>query len=252
MTPHLTGNRWLAFHRPVPGSKARFFCFPYAGGGASIYRGWQRLLGPLVEVCPVQLPGRENRIDEPPYSRLDRLIPSMSEALLSFLDRPFVLFGYSLGATLAYEWARRLRTEHRLEPQLLIVAARGAPHLPPTWPRSYDLPLDEFKRHLRELSGTPEGVLENAELMELMLPQLRADFEIHDTYRGSEEPPLGCPITVLGGREDRAVPPEALRPWSAVSEGPFELHLLAGDHFGLLQGPLLPARIKSVLEGALR
>ena len=247
----LADNPWLAFCRPIPESRARFFCFPYAGGGASTYRSWQGLLGSLVEVCPVQLPGRENRIGEPPFTRLDRLVESMDEALLPLLDRPFVLFGYSLGATLAYEWSRYLHTEHGLEPELLIVAARGAPRLPPTWPRSYDLPLDEFKRHLRDLSGTPEDVLENEELMELVLPSLRADFEIHDTYQGSPPPPLRCPVVAFGGRDDGAVPPEALPPWSEVTEGPFEMHILPGDHFGLLQSRRLPDEVTDVLERAL-
>lgn len=245
------GNGWLAFHRPVPASRARLFCFPYAGGGASVFRSWQGLLGPLVEVCPVQLPGREGRINEPPLTSLDELIPALDSALLTALDRPFVLFGYSLGATVAYEWAQRLRTEHGLEPELLIVAARGAPQLAPTWPRSYDLPDEDFKRHLRELSGTPEEVLDHEELMELMLPQLRADFEIHDTYRGSATPRMRCPVVAFGGRDDRAVPPEALPPWKDVSEGTFELHLADGDHFGLLQSAFLTQEVAAVLRRAL-
>ena len=251
MASERCGGRWLAYYRQLPESRVRLFCLPYAGGGASAYRSWQGIMPADVEVCPVQPPGREQRIREAAISSIERLIEAIDAALGPMLDRPFVLFGYSMGATVAFEWAHRLRMEHGTEPQLLIVAARAAPQLPPTEPRMYDLPDDEFKERLRDLSGTRDGVLENEELMELVLPLLRADFEIHDTYRPTTRPPLTCPIVVFGGREDDTVPEESLRLWSAVSDGPFDLHLLPGDHFGLLESRALPERIAAMLEGVL-
>ena len=245
------GGPWLAYHRLFPESRARLFWLPYAGGGASAYRSWQGIKPDDVEFCPVQPSGRENRLRETAISSIERLIEGIDAALAPMLDRPFALFGYSMGATVAFEWAHRLRMERGMEPQLLIVAARAAPQLPPTWPRMYDLPDDEFKQSLGDLSGTPEGVLENEELIELLLPLLRADFEIHDTYRPPTRPPLTCTIIAFRGRDDDAVPEESLRFWIAVSDGPFDLHLLPGDHFGLLESRSLPERIAAMLEGVL-
>ena len=251
MPPERSRERWLAFYRQLPGSRMRLFCLPNAGGGASAYRHWQGIMPADIEVCPVQPPGRENRILEAPFCSIEGLIEAIDAALGPMLDRPFALFGHSMGAAVAFEWAHRLRLARGLEPRLLIVAARAAPQLPRTWPSMYDLPDDELKRRLRDLAGTPEGVLENEELMDLLLPLLRADFQIHDTYRPTTRPPLSCPIVAFGGHDDDAVPDESLRRWSEVSAGRFDLQFLPGDHFGLLGGRALPERISAMLGGDL-
>ena len=246
-----TASRWISFRRDLPRARLRLFCFPFAGGGASAYRLWQSAMPEGVEVCPVQPPGRENRVREAPFRRTEALIDALDEALRPLVDRPFALFGYSMGATLAFEWAHRLRRELGVEPEVLLVAARAAPHLPRLCPLMYELPDDELKARLEELAGTPKEILGNDELMELLLPMVRADFEMHDTYRFSEREPLRCPVVAFGGVADAAVPTSELEAWARVSRGDFELLSLPGDHFGLLQGERLAGEVARRLASRL-
>jgi medium-chain acyl-[acyl-carrier-protein] hydrolase len=204
-----------------------------------------------VDVCPVQPPGRENRIRESPLRRTGALVEAMDEALRPLVDRPFALFGYSMGATVAFEWAQHLRRTRGVEPERLIVAARAAPQVPRLWPEMYSLPDRQMKRQLLELAGTPPEILENEELMEILLPLLRADFEIHDTYAPSSLEPLDCPIDVFGGVDDPAVPEEHLRAWEAVTRAECRLRRLPGDHFGLLRGEPLTDEVRRLLESTL-
>jgi len=225
---------WIAFGRPNPEARLRLFCFPYAGGGASIYREWGSDLPRDIEVCPVQLPGRENRIREEPIRRMEPLLDALSSGLDAYLDRPFALFGHSMGATIGYELARRLRAEGKNGPLVLLVAARRAPHVPPPESPIYDLPDESFKQSLRDLAGTPEGFFDDTELVQLFEPMLRADFEINDTYRPSGDLLLDCPISVFGALDDDAVPLGHLEAWREVTRGPFRLEMLPGDHFTVI------------------
>lgn len=224
---------WFADLRPKPQAQFRLFCFPYAGGNAAaIYRNW---LGnsPLIEMCPVQLPGRGARIREAAHTSLDQLIQEIAPAIIPFLDKPFAFFGHSMGAMISFELTRALRRAGASLPAVLFVSGRGAPHIPDVDPPTYDLPEDEFIQELRSLNGTPKEVIEHPELMKLMIPLLRADFSTCQTYAYSAEPPLDCPIIVLGGLDDREVAPELLHPWREHTTGAFKLQLLPGDHFFL-------------------
>jgi medium-chain acyl-[acyl-carrier-protein] hydrolase len=235
-TPTMTKppvNSWIAFRKPRPQGRLRLFCFPYAGGGASIYRGWQEALPPEIEVCPVQPPGRENRLSEKRFLRVGPLAEAITEAIRPLTDLPFAFFGHSLGAVVAYETARRLRESGGPGPVQIIVSARRAPGVPPRDEPTYSLPPDEFRAKLEELEGTPEAVLEHPELMELMEPLLRADFELNDTYEPSSGSPLDCPVTVFGGLEDPDVDREHLEPWREITRGAFRLRMFAGGHFFL-------------------
>jgi medium-chain acyl-[acyl-carrier-protein] hydrolase len=149
------------------------------------------------------------------------------------MDRPFALYGHSMGALIAYELARRLREAGRAEPVHLFVSGCRAPQLADTRDVTYDLPDPEFIEELRRLKGTPSEVLEHEELLRLVLPLLRADFAVAQTYRYSEGPPLGCPLTAVGGLQDEEVTREQLTPWREMTTGAFSLHMLPGDHFFL-------------------
>lgn len=241
---------WISFHKPRPKADVRLLCFPYAGGGALAYRHWAASMPETIEVLPVQLPGRERRLREPPYTRLDPLVEAATAGLLPYLDRPFAIFGHSMGALIGLEIARKLRREHQLEPVHLLVSARRAPQLPPDHTGDYKLPHDELIERLREMNGTPAEVLEHPELMELMLPLLRADFELNETYEPTEHPPLECPVTAFGGLEDTEVPKETLEAWSDVSAGPFKLRMFPGDHFYLNQHQKV--LIQAITEELLR
>jgi len=217
--------------RPNPGARLRLFCFPYAGGGASIYGAWGRLLPPEVEVVAVQLPGRENRIGEKAFSRMDELIPRMAEALTAFMDRPFALFGHSNGGLMAFEIARLLRREGRAAPVLLVTSGRPAPHVTIEAPDLHDLPEAEFHDMLRRFNGTPEEVLQNAEIMGLITPMLRADFALGETYDYTPEPPLEMPLSAYGGVGDAEVPTWSVEAWSEQAAGEFRSVLFPGGHF---------------------
>jgi medium-chain acyl-[acyl-carrier-protein] hydrolase len=232
----------------------RLFCFPYAGGNASIYRNWARAVPAEVEIVPVELPGRGNRITEPALRSLPSLISELAAAVSPHLGREFAFFGHSMGAVIAFELARELRRREGAEPRCLFVSGRRAPQIPDTAP-TYALPDPEFKGELHRLNGTPKEVLENEELMTLVLPLLRADFELIQTYRyDSSSPPLNCAIAVYGGTLDHEVPPEMLWPWKELTTAGFSLHLLAGDHFFLRshEAELLKLVREELLRAATR
>lgn len=231
---------WIVTH-PQVGAGMRLICFPYAGGGASVFRSWgQNSMLSNVEVCAVQLPGREARLTEPPIEDLRHLVPLLREALEPYLDRPFALFGHSIGALLSFELARELRRTNGIEPRHLFVSGCPAPHLPPS-ERMCDLSEDEFLERLCRFNGTPSEVLNHPELMRMMLPAVRADFALRDRYDYKDEPPVSCPITAFGGMADTHVDCAVLRAWREHTGDRFQLWLFQGDHFFMrsAQEPML-------------
>jgi medium-chain acyl-[acyl-carrier-protein] hydrolase len=224
-------HSWLALPKPYPNADLRLFCFPYAGGSALIYRDWWKGLTSHIEVCAVQLPGRGMRLGEPPFTRVEPLVDALMPVIMAHADKPFAFFGHSMGALISFELARALRREHGVEPFHLFISGRQAPSVTDN-EKTYDLPEQEFIEEVRRLNGTPKEILENAELMHLMLPLLRADFQLCETYTHAPGPPLDCPLTVFGGMQD-CVTPEELDQWRAYTNGPFALRRLPGDHFFL-------------------
>jgi medium-chain acyl-[acyl-carrier-protein] hydrolase len=211
----------------------KLFCLPYAGGTASIYRNWANNLPPTIQVIPVELPGRGGRLSEPPFVSFTHLVSALAEAMLPLLDAPFGFFGHSMGAIISFELARYLRSSSGREPDALFAAGRRAPHVPDTDPVTYNLPHDEFIEELRRIDGTPSEVLEHAELMELMIPLLRADFQLVQTYEYMAGDPLRCPIFAYGGLQDDEETRERMLKWQEQTESRFKLHMLPGDHFFL-------------------
>jgi surfactin synthase thioesterase subunit len=185
-----------------------------------------------IEVCPVQLPGRENRLSEPPLTSAVEAARLAVEALAPYFDLPFAFFGHSLGALVAYESAQALRRAGGPQPRHLIVSAHRAPQLPMRHEPTWQLPEEEFRVRLEELNGTPKEVFQHEELLALILPLLRADFRLAETYThpaGYE--PLDCPVAVFGGRQDTDVNEDDLTPWGEVTRGGCVLKMMDGDHF---------------------
>lgn len=228
-----TSDRWIVRPRPSPRARLRLFCLPHAGGGASAFRGWADALPPEVEVCPVQFPGRENRVAEPAFDRVPPLVEALADAVEPFLPLPFALFGHSNGALIGFEVARTLRARGRPGPVHFFASGRRAPDLPSGRPPTHHLPDAEFLAELQELGGIPPQVLEHPELMAVLLPTLRADVAIHETYGFREELPLACPVTAYGGLADPKVSREQLQAWERHSAGPFVMRLFPGGHFYL-------------------
>jgi medium-chain acyl-[acyl-carrier-protein] hydrolase len=229
--PTVVRDPWVVFPRRVPDAKLRLFCFPYAGGGASIFARWGELLPPGVELVAVQLPGRESRLAEKPYAEMVPLVEKLAEALAPYMDLPFALFGHSNGGLMAFELARRLRADGRRQPAHLFVAGRPAPQVELTDPPVHDLPEAEFMAALRRFGGTPEEVLENEEMMSLIAPLLRADFSLGETYRFAPGPPLALPVSAYAGAADAEVPVWQVEAWKEQTTAAFRLEIFPGGHF---------------------
>jgi medium-chain acyl-[acyl-carrier-protein] hydrolase len=229
----LATSNWVSVPKQNQQPGHRLFCFPYAGGAASIYRGWANKLPPGIEVYPVQLTGRGNRLGEPPYKRIETLVADAADALLPYLDGPFAFFGHSMGAMISFELARLLRREHKPTPAHLFLSGRSAPHKLKNESSTYNLPEPEFIEELRRLKGTPQEVLDHPELMDMLSPILRADFELCETYRYVPEPPLECPITAFAGLRDQDVTREQIEGWREYTSSSFTLRMFPGDHFFL-------------------
>lgn len=228
----ISDKQWFTVQKPLPNAHMRLFCFPYAGGGPHVFRPWSQILPDFIEVVATQLPGKGRRIAEPPYRRMDHLIEELAEAIKPELDRPFAFFGHSMGSLVAFELTRVLRKAGAPLPLHIIVSGGGAPQHPRDRRVLYDLPHDEFIEELKELNGTPKEVLENEELLELLLPLIRADFEVCDTYEYREEAPLDIPISAYGGLAD-TIKPYKIEDWSVHTTKTFRSRMLPGDHFFL-------------------
>jgi medium-chain acyl-[acyl-carrier-protein] hydrolase len=226
-------ERWIAFRTPNPQARLRLFCFPYAGAGAAIFCTWSEGLPADIEVCPVQLPGRGTRLMEAPFSQLSPLVQALAQALVPLLDKPFALFGHSLGALVAFELARQLRRQSGVQPVRLFASADRAPQVPPRGRPIHALPERDFLVELRRLNGIPEKVWEDEEMMQIMLPVLRADFAVYETYLYSSEPPLDCLVSSFGGLQDQKVSHGDLEAWRDQTRASFSLQMFPGDHFFL-------------------
>ena len=238
---------WVIRPRPRPGAIVRLFCLPWAGAGASSYGAWAEALPDTIELCAIQLPGRENRLREAPFVRMAELVDTLATALDGELLSASALFGHSLGGLIAFELARRL-TADGIPPAHLFIAGCAAPHFRRLRQPMHRLDDAALLGALRRFDGLPEWVLSQPELLDLVLPTLRADLEMFETYEYQREQPLTCALTAFGGIDDRAVLPMEVAGWERLTEGPFVLRLLPGSHFFI--GPQRPVVLEAV-TGAL-
>lgn len=244
-----SNNRWIVQTKEHP--RLRLFCLPYAGGGASAFRRWSEQLPYEVEICPVYLPGREHRLREPAFTRLTMLVEALAQGLRPVLDVPFALFGHSMGALISFELTRYLRRNALPMPVQLFVSAHRGPHLPMRRAPAHNLPDDELIDLLRQFGGTPQAVLQHTELMKIVLPVLRADFELCETYSYQPEASLACPISVFGGEQDTQVNVQELQAWQQQTCHNLTLHIFPGDHFFLHSQQALLLQTLSQQLGAL-
>jgi medium-chain acyl-[acyl-carrier-protein] hydrolase len=222
---------WFPYWRPKPGARLRLLCFPFAGGSASQFHRWAEF-GPSVEVLAVQYPGRETRFGEPPFRQVPALIEALGPVLTPLLDRPFALFGYSLGTHLCLELARWLQRVGAPAPLGLMLAAGVAP-LGDRERTIHTLPDEDFLRRLQSYGGIPPEVLAHQELLQLVLPIVRADFEMVCGYAPAVAPPLPIPFALWGGAEDTEPSPRDLERWRQFTSGHFAHQILPGGHFFL-------------------
>ncbi|MFL6143041.1 MAG: thioesterase II family protein [Labedaea sp.] len=226
-----SGSWFRRFH-PASRQAVRMVLFPHAGGSASYYLPLSEALSPYADVLTVQYPGRSDRFSEPCVDSVGALARGVADELRDWLDRPIVLFGHSLGASVAFEVARWLAADLAVPARELVVSGRHAP----ADVRDSGVHRRDDNGLLAQLSsmnGTDPRVLAEPELMEMFLPALRADYRAAETYVYSPGPPLGCPILALVGDSDDYVSPAQMRRWRDYTTGEFELAVLPGDHFYL-------------------
>lgn len=232
--PPMKGGSGPWLKRLSAGSEGspRLYCFPYAGGGPGVFRGWSRLVDSRIGLYAIQLPGRESRIGEAPLTSLPEIVEQLTPALAAEVDdRPYFFFGHSLGALLAFAVCRDFHRDGVALPEVLVVSGARAPHIPDRRPPIHALPDREFIEELRRLEGTPEEALDNAELMELLLPMLRADSAVSETHTFPEAPPLPCPIVAFGGEDDEDVLVDDVVAWGVHTSAEFAHRIFPGGHF---------------------
>ena len=224
---------WLMRRKPASAPRLRLFCFPYAGAGSLPYFKWPDLLPEAdIEVCAIQPPGRESRLHEPSLEEMPRLMDALVKALSPLLNVPFAFFGHSLGALIAFELTRELRRRGLPLPQALIVSGAAAPSLRSGLPPLSGLKRDDFIRELSaRYDGIPQQVLEQPEILDLILPILRADLKISESYIYQDEPPLPVPVCAWGGTRDPRVSEAALEDWRRQTQKSFSLKMFPGGHF---------------------
>jgi medium-chain acyl-[acyl-carrier-protein] hydrolase len=225
-------DSWIDY--PAPRASAvRMFCVPYAGGGPAVYRHWPAAI-PGVELGAVRLPGRDRRIDERPHRSLPTMVGQLADALARHLDRPYALFGHSIGARIAFELARELRRRGRPGPLVLFASGSRPPHRS-RWASLHDLDDESLCRWLVSTGGMSDWLLADAELRGTLLPVLRADLELEVGVMYADEPPLACPILAFGGADDPEAPPSFMDEWRRHTTAQFALRVLPGGHFFIRQ-----------------
>jgi medium-chain acyl-[acyl-carrier-protein] hydrolase len=235
--------------------RMRLFCLPFAGGAARVFADWQDRLPPWIEVVALELPGHGTRFRDRPHTSLDPLLEDLLSTVQPLVDRPYAVFGHSLGGMLGYELACDLQ-RHGTPPVYFFPSACRAPHLPART-RAHGWSDSSLREHIAELGGTPPEVIENDQLMELLFPVLRADLRIADTYLPRTGAALTCPTLAFCGSSDQETPECDIAEWQQYVQAPFRVRALPGGHFFLDSESstvlsLIASAVDSALEGAPR
>lgn len=249
----VVADGWLRRYTGTADVRRRLLVLPHAGGSPGFFHSWAAALDSGTELLVASYPGRHDRLGEPCVTAMDELADRVTEAVLPFHDVPLSLFGHSMGASLAYEVALRLRRRQGRSPAALHVSSRTPPHR--LAPRDlHEQGDDALIEEVRRLGGTDESVLGDPELREIILPAIRADFTIVGTYGPRPADPVGCPVYAYIGDEDPNTSVEDMSAWSDVASDGFRLDVLPGGHFYLVEQhkPLLRsvlARLHSADDG---
>jgi surfactin synthase thioesterase subunit len=226
-------NKWFPNQSTDARISMRLFCFPYAGGGRYVFNGWKHNLPNWVQLMPLSLPGRDMRLKEPRLTDLKVLLDTLESTITPYLDKPYAFFGHSMGALIAYELAHRLVDRGVRLPERLFLSGRVSPTSGYEKDPIHHLPDNELIEKIKKLNGVPNEVLKNKELIELVLPILRADFKLIETWTNDPNKTLDIPISVLGGVDDPDVTAERLYRWKDCTSAFFDMQMFQGDHFYL-------------------
>jgi medium-chain acyl-[acyl-carrier-protein] hydrolase len=243
---------WILEGPARAAGRCRLFCFPYAGGGASLFSAWTTL-SPAAQVAPIQLPGRENRLRERPFTNLRDLIPSLLQATAPQLFGPWAVFGHSFGGLLAYEMARAAVRDGFQQPEAVFISACRPPDVGTRFSKTlHELPDDELIVALEEIGASPTPVLADPEMRKLVLPAVRADIQLCETYEHQSDDSLEAPIVAFSGAEDHHDEPAEMKRWREFTHGSFFQRIVPGGHFFLKShAPTIMAQIREHL-GSVR
>lgn len=227
----MTGaSAWFVRPSPRPAASLALACFAHAGGGPVAFHRWPAALPAAVDVLAARLPGRDARLREAPIADWPELLDALAAAVAEASDGPLALFGHSLGGMVAYELGVRLADAGR-PPELVALAGCIPPDLPRRLPRLHDVPDGELVAALGTIAGTPPEVLADDRLLALLLPMVRADLRLAETWPPAPPRPLAAPLVVFAGADDDVAPPAVVAGWSRYGAGAFTAHVLPGDHF---------------------
>ena len=230
-------NPWLVYPQPNPQASLRIFCFHAAGTSASLFRSWVKYLSPHIELCAVQLPGRENRLREKLLTAMPPTVEILGKELLPHLQElPFALFGHSFGSILAFEFARQLRRHNLPSPVYLFVSGRQPPHFPIRYPL-HKKSNQDLLGCLEQYGGTPEVILKSPALIQLFLPIFRADLTMLETNVYVDEAPFNYPLAAFKSTDDSFVTEEELCQWSKHTHSSFNYQVFYGSHMFLKENP---------------
>jgi medium-chain acyl-[acyl-carrier-protein] hydrolase len=227
----MTLDSWVPFRNEGAFVRCRLFCFPHAGGNATFYRPLRRLVPPQIDLCPVELPGRAARLEELPFTCMSALMEQLDHALQPLMTVPFGFFGHSVGAWMAYEATRQLRSADGRKAVGLFVSGRGSPNRASADP----VPVRHRSDHdlfaiMSRFGGTPPEIMQRSELVAALLPALRADLALADGYVADPSDRLPCPITAFGGADDLSHS-GSLQSWRDFTRGKFRTRVFPGGHF---------------------
>lgn len=233
-------------------NKLRLFCFPYAGGGRALFNTWENHLSPNIELVKVDLPGRDSLFKAKPVSRMPEMIDFLLETLEPQMDIPFAFYGHSMGALLSYELTRQLERQGKRMPKVLLLSSFCAVHYLES-KELYKKNDEDFIKALKDIGGIPKEITDQ-EIITAMLPILRADFELCETYLSyyKEEEPLQVPIQAFGGWQDTLTPKPSIEGWEKYTES-FQCTMFPGGHFFLKDSaPTFLWSLNTILGGYIQ
>lgn len=235
---HARPGAGLRRYGGAPQPSMRLVCFAWCGAGASVYRRLAPGLSGHIELYAAQLPGREERFNEPRLRRMAQVVETLVEDIAPLADLPLIFFGHSMGALVAYETARALKARSGQEPAALIVSGRNGPESGIPCRRPWHAADDgAFLDHIRGMDGTPPAVMESEAMMSALIPLLRADFEVLETYVHQPGPALSCPVLACAGHADGRVSTAGMAAWTRYTHGGCTIHWFKGGHFYLNRQP---------------